>query len=97
VCVLEQITNLSVLGRVQMKFHGDSWNVRKPLYGGVLVEGHTYYQVCKNLKETSVFLRLLTQRIKDNGKTVQRSGGIADCKGTCSVGNVGELINSCKI
>jgi hypothetical protein len=65
--------------------------------GEFLVEGHTYYQVCKNLKETSVFLRLLTQRIKDNGKTVQGSGGIADCKGTCSVGNVGKLINSCKI
>ena len=48
-----------------------------------------YYRTCKHLKETGVFLRLLTQRIKNNGKTVQSSGRIADCKRACGVENVG--------
>jgi hypothetical protein len=34
-----------------------------------------------HLKETGVLLSLLTQRIKDNGKTVQGSGHIADGEG----------------
>ncbi len=40
-----------------------------------------YRQVCKHLKETSVFLCLLTQRIKDDGKMMQSGGIIADCEG----------------
>jgi hypothetical protein len=41
-----------------------------------------YRQVCKYLKETGVFLSLLTQRIKDDGKMMQSGGIIADCEGT---------------
>jgi hypothetical protein len=37
-----------------------------------------YRQVCKYLKETGVFLSLLAQRIKDNGKMVQSGAIIAD-------------------
>jgi hypothetical protein len=40
-----------------------------------------YRQVCKYLKETGVFLSLLTQRIKDNGKMMQSGDIITDCEG----------------
>lgn len=40
-----------------------------------------YRQVCKYLKETGVFLSLLAQRIKDNGKMMQSGGIITDCEG----------------
>jgi hypothetical protein len=74
-------THLCVLRRLQVKFHSDCWYVRKPLcIDSVLSERHVSSGL-KYLKETGVFLSLLTQRIKDNGKMMQSGGIIADREG----------------
>jgi hypothetical protein len=53
-----------------------------------------YRQVCKYLKETGVFLSLLTQRIKDNGKMMQSGGIITNREGACREDQ--QLVNSWK-